>query len=224
MAELPGYCPSCGAVFKLPNIVGGSGTMTVTMTGNAVTCPRCGRLARIGDGTYHVRNNKAEFVDGPPITKAVLAQLEEIARRATAQEISPALAVAEATRIDPRFGKLFERFLALGFTAFAAFLAFLAYQIQEQQYDLQKTDSVTSTQFYEKALELLDRQASSLENEQHNERVKRQRDAPSAQKTPKKPVAIKQPSKRRAEVNRERRAELKRRRMMFGPRRPGNGS
>lgn len=226
MAGIPAYCTNtaCGAIF-VSNAISISHSSEITLEGNTTTCPQCRSVARFVDGVFNELGKGLELVSGPPITRAILKQLQAIAEKANSGEITPQEAVQEATKVDPRLGKLFERFLALGMTAFAALFAFLGYQLQQAQYDLQKADSDASEQFYEEALEILERQAEALENEKNDERVERERRAPAAEKSDKDTSAVKRPSKRRAEVNKARRKALRERRRMFprrGQRKPSS--
>ena len=70
----PAVCTECELIFDSP-IHLGAGT-TATLTGNLVTCPRCGTYATIANGYY-------EIVGGPDGLSARIHGLE----RANAEEV-----------------------------------------------------------------------------------------------------------------------------------------
>lgn len=74
MASILAHCPVHG-VIRAQNVFGGVGTVTVV--GSAVTCPDCGRPARILDGDYtfddHSRPGVTVF---KPITRAQAVRLK----------------------------------------------------------------------------------------------------------------------------------------------------
>ncbi|UVK54927.1 hypothetical protein DBIPINDM_001407 [Mesorhizobium sp. AR02] len=207
MANMPGYCPSCGTIFAASNIVGGGGNARITMIGNVTTCPnpRCGKPARLADGEFNINADDVSLVSGPPLTRAILEQLQDIARQAQAEEITPQEAVHRAAQIDPALGQLMSRFLRLGLSALAFLVPLIALYIQRE-------DSKASAQFYKAALEVLTRQAEAAEKTskevERSNRIEPKGEAPAKAKADKKPVTVKGPSKRRHQVNKERRRKL----------------
>ncbi len=221
MPSIPAYCPHCGYVFDGRGGIHVENVMNIRLSGNRISCPNCGRMANIVDGVFSDRGNGLEMVEGPPISAAVLRQIKEIAERAQRKDISKQQAVREAAAINPLLAGLLERFLVLGFAALSTFVAFLAYQLQNDAFALQVADSRASAAFYSDALDLLSRQAllhnsSPLENQQHNDRVKKKGEGKPEAKAHEKPPTVERQSERRKNVNRERRARLKAHRMAFG--------
>lgn len=170
------------------------------------------------------------MISGPPLTRSILEQLQAIAQRAEAGEITPQQAVAEASQIDPRLGGLIERFTLVGLSAVAALCALIGLYLQDAQYELQKADSEISADFYDRALKLFEDQVAlqeraeqaryveRLEQQKIDKRIERKSRAPSMEKIKREAPTFKDLSKRRSDVNKKRRDELKRRRMMFTPR------
>ncbi|MDX0555529.1 hypothetical protein GOL37_27285 [Sinorhizobium medicae] len=220
MAFVPSYCTNekCGAIFVDQSVEIENSTHATISVGRGLRCPKCRSAARIANGTFNEKGGKLEFVSGPAITRAVVEQIYGIAQKASNGELTPQQAVAEAAALSPQWGKLLERAQALGLPVFTALLAFIAVALQFQQYNLQVADSVASAKFYEGALSLLDKQAKLLEQINDDKSVEPSGTTEAAPKSDIEAPAIKGPSTRRRDVNKERRQLLKERRKTFPPR------
>lgn len=66
MSGLITFCknPSCGTVFVMNNIIGGSGKVTLHIE-NAGPCPKCGGYGKIPDGEYEMGSSIAKLINGP---------------------------------------------------------------------------------------------------------------------------------------------------------------
>lgn len=240
MAAIPGYCTHCGHIFEGLGGIHIENSFGVTLSGNRMTCPKCGKLARLVDGTFNARVGKLELVAGPPITSAVLEQLYGIFKRTKQGTLTPQQAVTEATEINPAMGKLMAEYLSVGPTTLTALLSLVALyyahvqtDLQRQNNDLareslelQKLDSQASGDFYKDALDVLEQQRVLLEQQtvEHlhipdhldlDADEESHREAPHTQQAQEKPAPQTTPSKRRAKVNKARREALKERRRMF---------
>lgn len=112
MVAIPAYCPSCGHIFEFHNLIsvsGGGSIGRLTLENNTVQCPACGSAARLVDGSFSVVESTLKLISGPDITRAMVAQLERIAKRAAAGEITIDEAATQASKINPLWGKLFDR-------------------------------------------------------------------------------------------------------------------
>ncbi|WP_163270462.1 hypothetical protein [Chelativorans alearense] len=215
MASIPGYCPYCGFIFDGSGGIHIENSLNVTVTGSRMTCPNCGQMAFLVDGTFSERGRGLELVSGPPLTRMILDQLQEIARKAQAQEITPEEVIQQAETIDPQLGKILKNVpLASVISIFIALVAlYLSYE-----------GNRSSSEFQTKALEILERQAYAVEevarsvrSSQEQEVHKTKRNRLAKPKSVKAPPSVKN-STRRRDVNKARREALKERRRMF-PRR-----
>ncbi|QDY99489.1 hypothetical protein FQ775_03380 [Nitratireductor mangrovi] len=157
MAGIPAYCTNrkCGAVF-VNNVINIKHSLNIRLSANFITrCPRCGSEARLVNGTFNERGKGLEFVSGPPLTKAILEHLRDIAQKAQSGEITPQEAIAEAGKIDSRWARILERALKIG-GAVGVFAAIITLYIQWSSYELQKADSAASAEFYKAALAILE--------------------------------------------------------------------
>lgn len=232
MPSVPGYCARCDLVFPGHGGIHIQNSQNITLRGNTLNCPTCGRPAKLMEGTFNATDDDFELIAGPPLTEDILRRFRDIAERARKREITPKQAIVEANEISPVLGSLLGRYLALGLTAvgvlvtlIAAYISFVALGYQKESLELQKVDSKISGDFYADALKELKKQTMLLEQiaqipapPNSAARMEQKRDRLTAETAAKKPVAIEKPSTRRAEVNKKKREDLKRRRMMFNPR------
>ena len=143
MAGVPAKCtnPTCGLTF-VSRAISVSMSIGIQISGNTVSCPRCGGRARVVDGVFNeLGRGRLEIVSAPAETRAIFEQLYGVAKRASNGEITPQQAIEEVAKLEPRAVPIFERALHLGLTAFMALITFLMYQIQTQQFELQKEAS-----------------------------------------------------------------------------------
>lgn len=95
------------------------------MSGNLVSCPRCGGMARVVDGVFNARGTVAELVSGPTWTREVLQRLDEATSRARSLiEDDPIAAVETIAAADPSLRQ--KAWEALGSGQLGNFIAALA--------------------------------------------------------------------------------------------------
>lgn len=80
----------------------------VTISGCSTSCPTCGTPSEIVPGAYAADLNSMNILVDASISKDALLALRKLLTRVEAGEISPAQAMAEATKISPRLGGLFD--------------------------------------------------------------------------------------------------------------------
>ena len=108
MSSFIAFCsnPSCGAVFEVPNLIGGDGTATIEMVGTTVgPCPACGSTGRIPDGVYEYANHAVNLLKGPELTVRALKQVKEILERARSKPSSKEEVLKEVESVSPEAAK-----------------------------------------------------------------------------------------------------------------------
>lgn len=233
MPTVPGYCSHCDLVFEGVGGIQIENSTNVRITNCRMSCPQCGRPAKLAEGTFNVRGDKFELLSGPPLTADILARLYDIAKRAQSSKITEKEAIREAKELNPVLGTLLERFLTLGLSALGTLLALIAVYMQHQSIELQneslalqkesleiqKLDSNASGDFYRDALDLLEKQTRNLNlpsgPQRTQKRIDGKGDRLTKAETGKKPMVVKPKSKRRNDVNAQRRKELLERRKAF---------
>lgn len=103
MAGPPAICgnPHCAYVFEFQNMFGGPGGSRISLKGNSTRCPKCGSAAAIGDGEYQYSGGTLTLLDGPPLTRAMLERLSDIALAAKRQSIEVEQLLAEVADVSP---------------------------------------------------------------------------------------------------------------------------
>ncbi|HEY4192469.1 MAG TPA: hypothetical protein VGM46_07465 [Mesorhizobium sp.] len=163
-------------------------------------------MAKLVDGVFNTRGGELEMVSGPPISRAILHKLEEIARRAKAHEITPEDAVKQAAEVAPVLGRIMGRFMVLGLPILTLLIALISLYLQYE-------GNRSSDEFESDALQLLERQVHAVEllaasaNKEPENGVTKKSSGPTKVTPKKKPVVIKTPSKRRKNVNNARRQQ-----------------
>jgi hypothetical protein len=113
MAKIPAYCSHCKQRFTTQNFVAGQGV--VTFEGCKVSCPRCGRMAKIPDGSYVLRDQLRSFFITNKFSQDELSKLSDIIKEAQQKNSSVGEFSAVLDRELPRAGGLKKFFDAHGF-------------------------------------------------------------------------------------------------------------
>lgn len=101
--SLPCKCLQCGFEFAQANLVGGTGTVTVT--GGTTTCPNCGGRAKMLDGIFTFDNDHVTAVEGPLQTLLSANRLGIILKKAKSGDIEAEEIIAEIAGISPELAK-----------------------------------------------------------------------------------------------------------------------
>jgi hypothetical protein len=103
MQALPAYCSNCKLIFPSQGIGGGGGG-TANFQGNKETCPRCGFLADVADGTFAFDDGIVRLIKGSAWTRQQIAMMERAYRDlAEKKEVTPGvLDVLE--KVSPNLG------------------------------------------------------------------------------------------------------------------------
>jgi len=210
MSALPAYCPKCHSIFpfRLIEIAEGSG---VSLTNIGTNCPVCGfEGARVSDGIYRTTKNAIELLSGPDSTRIMLEALKALTERLAAGEITKDEALREATELSPKYAELINLFTTLGIPTLALLVAIITMYLQ---YEGNKSSSEDA----KKLLDEITEQTIVLKDVMHENRIKYESGRPSGKEPQRESSSGKNPSNRRAQVNKERRKRLKERRCVFGP-------
>lgn len=99
MTQVPAYCAQCGDLF--PSGIALRRTGRADLSGNRVQCPNCRGMAEVASGTFSEGNDELRLIDGPPLTKMMLARLKDIAERAQKEIPTAELLLAEVAGVSP---------------------------------------------------------------------------------------------------------------------------
>lgn len=102
----PAFCRGCGLIFPTRAI--GLQNISVTLKGNAVTCPRCGQMAKIIDGTYSAYKDRLDIVLDPSVPQEARDALLALVKEVQANRLSLSEAKHRAKKINKKFGKIFD--------------------------------------------------------------------------------------------------------------------
>jgi hypothetical protein len=80
--QIPSFCPHCGLIFPSRAFNFGGNVTNLVLTGNRETCPRCGQMAELPDGTFNVVDDTIEVLQATPLTRARLSDLANVLDRA----------------------------------------------------------------------------------------------------------------------------------------------
>lgn len=100
MVGPPSKCSSCGLVFETGLIQIALGARA-TIQDCSVKCPQCGRPAEIGDGTYSNVDDELRLDAGPLSTRALIRELNRIAKNARTKHLSADDVLAEIADVSP---------------------------------------------------------------------------------------------------------------------------
>jgi ribosomal protein S27AE len=101
MARVPAFCPHCGHAFSFEGFIGGTGAGAVRLEGNKTICPQCGEMANIVDGTFSLNNDEVDLIEGPPLTHALILQLQKIVQSSKDKHPGAEEILAEVAEISP---------------------------------------------------------------------------------------------------------------------------
>lgn len=79
----------------------GPGASGVTFENVAVSCPQCGRMARLGDGIYSVDGDQLRLDAGPLNTRQMISELQRIAEAARENKLTTEEILAEIADVSP---------------------------------------------------------------------------------------------------------------------------
>lgn len=109
MPQLPAKCLTCGHIFPSGLMFFGSSTGNRAAR-NFARCPKCGNKAYIMEGTFDVKGDAIHFQDAPPLTRAMLADLQQLLERSKSEAKSPETLIEEIATVSPALaGKLQAR-------------------------------------------------------------------------------------------------------------------
>ena len=117
----PGKCRKCGAIFPATAFAA-SNSLGITFRGCATSCPNCGGLADVLDGTYNFIGDTVELLSGPESTIEALKKLAQVVKTSVEAGEPPEKTMEKAIEAFPPLRKL----KTLGVNAFKALTVVLA--------------------------------------------------------------------------------------------------
>lgn len=165
--------PACGAIFQAPNIIGGSGSATIHMTGTRFgPCPRCGGFGHIPDGVYRYANQIVEFLRGPQESLDALRKIESLLKQIQSSSVTRSQVLENIRAVSPTIAKELDKTpqVAIVQQWIQILLAFITLAILVQTTYFKKTDKELETKFIVHLL-------------QENNEFKRQQSIPAASKS-----------------------------------------
>jgi len=102
--------PRCGAVFAVPNLIGGEGNATITMVDSkAGPCPVCGEYGQIPNGVYKYANHAVSLLTGPDSTVRVLRQVHQILKSAKLKKSTKAEVLKQVEKVSPETAQTLQK-------------------------------------------------------------------------------------------------------------------
>jgi hypothetical protein len=96
---------------------------TTTVIENCTeTCPRCGHVANVLDGTYVYENGSQKLLSGPQFTLDILKKLKSLTERAQKENYTKEKFINEAKEISPLLASIEKYIPSEKVSAFFAFL------------------------------------------------------------------------------------------------------
>ena len=112
MESFIAFCKNknCGAVFSVPNFIGGTGNATITLTNTTIgPCPVCESNGFIPDGIYNYANQAISLLTGPNSTIQILSQVNQILSTAKKEKnITREEVLEKVEAISPEAAKALE--------------------------------------------------------------------------------------------------------------------
>ncbi len=109
MVGPPSKCPACGLLFESSLIGIAPSVASITFENVAVSCSRCGSLARVADGNYTSVHDTVELVSGPKSSIETLEALRKLAERSRNENLSAKEIIRELSGISPEFAEKIEQ-------------------------------------------------------------------------------------------------------------------
>lgn len=97
---MPAFCTKCENVFSSGFIFGGT-SRNITLQGNLASCPKCGGIGIVPDGTYDFIEDTIHILSGPETTLDSLRRLKSILEKAKEEDREPQEVAATIKREIP---------------------------------------------------------------------------------------------------------------------------
>lgn len=109
--RIPAVCGACGLIF--PSGFNIENSVDITLTNNTQSCPKCGAMANVLDGTFDVRDELLRVVEAPWATFQALRQIQALIRDVASARLTKDQAIKKASETDPRNGETLKFWLSL---------------------------------------------------------------------------------------------------------------
>ena len=109
-SPIPAYCSTCGVIFAVNLFrVEGSGTISLTLSGNVTTCINCGSTANIADGVFELTSEAIKLLAGPQLTSELLRVFYRTVKRGLEEKKSVEDIQSDLNNADKNFtGVLYQ--------------------------------------------------------------------------------------------------------------------
>src|SRR5687768_3149228 len=110
--QLHASCSSCGALFRSKRIRISGSAKGIVFLNNKETCPFCGALADIQEGTFDMVNGVLRMVRDAKVTREMCSRLEGFAIKAYKEKMPAENLIREIKEINPFLGQQFPKMSA----------------------------------------------------------------------------------------------------------------
>jgi hypothetical protein len=119
------HCKNCGIVFE-SRALSFKGSINVTISNVFESCPQCGNIANVLDGTFDFdANGNATLVSGPPLTRNIVNAIRNLVEIAKKENFTKEKFIEEANNISPEAGDYLAKFVPKSFSDIMAFFMFI---------------------------------------------------------------------------------------------------
>lgn len=103
-------CLSCGTLSFTDRLIGGTGTGTISLTGNIMVgaCPKCGGDCQVVDGQYELTGGVVTAFRA--LSRTSLEGMRDTLRASQRGDITPDAATAEVAAISPEVAAIIDAF------------------------------------------------------------------------------------------------------------------
>jgi hypothetical protein len=106
VVEMPAYCPDHG---EFPSGFVIEDTLSVTLSGNQSSCPVCGRLCPVIEGTFNIRGGLIEVLAAPGWTVRKIRRAQQALAAAQADMGQAEADTGPIEAVDPALAQWFRR-------------------------------------------------------------------------------------------------------------------
>lgn len=221
---IPVYCPHCGNAFASKTFHITGNVHGLTLIGNKETCPNCGQLANIQDGVFDFVNGILTQIRDAGLSRKSIMQLAALAPATKDEPVDEDAIIAAVEEIDPKIAAAFKTLKGKG--KLAAMLMLLVFILSRCDFSLSATVDINELvdQLGGRGASISSPNNPSGGAQNTNSDKKAAKPNPTSGGSGEENINVthgeppKKKSRRRSDVNRKRRTELRNRREALNPR------